>query len=92
MAASFPWQASGRNLTSGGEAGLTRLVYCEESKRLLGATLVGTNAGELLAELTLAIEMGARLEDVALTVHAHPTLSETVAFAAERALGTLTDL
>ena len=93
-AASFPWQASGRNLTSGAGAGagLTRLVYCEESKRLLGATLVGTNAGELLAELTLAIEMGARLEDVALTVHAHPTLSETVAFAAERALGTLTDL
>ncbi|WP_439622889.1 dihydrolipoyl dehydrogenase [Shinella sp.] len=89
---SFPWQASGRNLASGGGAGLTRLVYCEDSGRLLGATLVGANAGELLAELTLAIEMGARLEDVALTVHAHPTLSETVAFAAERALGTLTDL
>lgn len=89
---SFPWAASGRNLASGGGAGLTKLVYCPDSERLLGATLVGANAGELLAELVLAIEMGATLSDLALTVHAHPTLSETAAFAAERALGTLTDL
>lgn len=89
---SFPWAASGRNLASGGGDGLTKLVYCPESHRLLGATLIGPNAGELLAECTLAIEMGATLEDIALSVHAHPTMSETVAFAAERALGMLTDL
>ena len=89
---SFPWAASGRNLASGGGDGLTKLVYCPDTRRLLGATLIGSNAGELLAECTLAIEMGATLEDIALTVHAHPTLSETVAFAAERALGILTDL
>lgn len=88
----FPWAASGRNLASGGGDGLTKLVYNPETGRLLGATLVGSNAGELLAEMVLAIEMGATLEDIALTVHAHPTLSETTAFAAERALGTLTDL
>lgn len=89
---SFPWLASGRNLSSGGGDGLTKLIYCPDSHRILGATLVGKNAGELLAECTLAIEMGATLHDIALSVHAHPTLSETVAFAAERALGTLTDL
>lgn len=90
--ASFPWAASGRNLSSGGGDGLTKLVYCPDSHRILGATLIGRNAGELLAECVLAIEMGATLEDIALTVHAHPTLSETFAFSAERALGTLTDL
>lgn len=90
--ASFPWGASGRNLASGGGDGLTKLVYCPETHRLLGATLVGRNAGEPLAECVLAMEMGATLEDVSLSVHAHPTLSETVGFAAERALGTLTDL
>lgn len=90
--ASFPWAASGRNLSSGGGDGLTKLVYCPDSHRLLGATIVGRNAGELLAECVPAMEMGATLEDLALSVHAHPTLSETVGFAAERALGTLTDL
>jgi len=90
--ASFPWAASGRSLASGGGDGLTKLVYCPETQRLLGATIVGRNAGELLAECVLAMEMGATLEDVALSVHAHPTLSETVGFTAERALGTLTDL
>lgn len=90
--ASFPWAASGRNLSSGGGDGLTKLVYCPDTHRLLGATIVGRNAGELLAECVLAMEMGATLEDVALSVHAHPTLSETVGFTAERALGTLTDL
>ena len=89
---SFPWAASGRNLSSGGGHGLTKLVYDPDTLQILGVTLVGTNAGELLAELVLAMELGATIQDVALTVHAHPTLSETVAFAAERALGTLTDL
>ena len=89
---SFPWAASGRNLASGGGDGITKLVYCSETHRLLGASIVGRGAGELLSELVLAIEMGSTLEDIALTVHAHPTLSETTAFAAERALGTLTDL
>ena len=89
---SFPWAASGRNLASGGGAGLTKLIYCPETHRVLGASIVGKGAGELLAELVLAIEMSATLEDIALTVHAHPTLSETIAFSAERALGTLTDL
>lgn len=90
--ASFPWAASGRNLASGGGDGLTKLVYCPETQRLLGATIVGRNAGELLAECVLAMEMGATLEDMSLSVHAHPTLSETIGFTAERALGTLTDL
>ena len=71
---------------------MTKLIYCPDTHRILGASLVGKNAGELLAECTLAIEMGATLEDIALSIHAHPTLSETIAFAAERALGTLTDL
>lgn len=91
-AVSFPWMASGRNLASGGQDGLTKLVYDDSTGRVLGGSLVGKNAGELLAELTLAIEMGATLEDLALTIHAHPTLSETIAFAAERAIGSLTDL
>ncbi|WP_377504613.1 dihydrolipoyl dehydrogenase [Octadecabacter sp. R77987] len=90
--ARFPWAASGRNLASGGGDGLTKLVYCPQTHRLLGATIVGRNAGEFLSECVLAMEMGATLEDVSLSVHAHPTLSETVGFAAERALGTLTDL
>lgn len=89
---SFPWAASGRNLASGGTDGVTKLVYCTETHRILGASIVGRGAGELLSELVLAMEMGSTLEDIALTVHAHPTLSETTAFAAERALGTLTDL
>lgn len=89
---SFPWAASGRNQASGGGHGLTKLIYCPDTHRILGASIVGKGAGELLAELVLAIEMSATLEDIALTVHAHPTLSETIAFSAERALGTLTDL
>ncbi|WP_170378623.1 dihydrolipoyl dehydrogenase [Ruegeria atlantica] len=88
----FPWSASGRNLASGSEEGFTKLVYCPNSHRLLGATLVGQNAGELLSECVLAIEMGATLKDIALTVHAHPTLSETIQLATERALGSITDL
>lgn len=90
--ARFPWAASGRNLASGAGDGLTKLLYDPETHRILGASLVGRNAGELIAEVVLAIEMHATLADLALTIHAHPTLSETVSFAAERALGTLTDL
>ena len=88
----FPWEASGRNIACGGEAGMTKLVYCKETGRILGGTLIGSHAGELLSEITLAIEMGANLEDLSLTIHPHPTFSETLAFSAERALGTLTDL
>lgn len=89
---SFPWAASGRNLASGGGDGLAKLIYCPGTHQVLGAAIVGRNAGELLAECVLAMEMGATLEDISLSVHAHPTLSETIGFSAERALGTLTDL
>jgi dihydrolipoamide dehydrogenase len=89
---SFPWSASGRALAIDGAAGLTKLLHDPATGRLLGAGMVGPNAGELLAEIGLALEMGADVEDVALTVHAHPTLSETVSLAAEMAAGTITDL
>ncbi|MDQ3572971.1 MAG: dihydrolipoyl dehydrogenase [Actinomycetota bacterium] len=88
----FPWQASGRALTLGRPEGMTKLLIDPESHRVLGAGIVGPNAGDLIAEATLAIEMGADAEDVGLTIHPHPTLSETVAFAAEMAEGTITDL
>ena len=88
----FPWNASGRNLTMGRRDGLTKLLWDKSSKRLLGAAIAGTSAGELLSETTLAFEMGADLEDIALTIHPHPSLSETVMFAAEIGLGTITDL
>ncbi len=90
--ASFPWAASGRALSMGRSDGLTKLVLEPETHRILGAGIVGINAGELLAEVVLAIEAGADAEDVALTIHAHPTLSETLGFAAEMAEGTITDL
>jgi dihydrolipoamide dehydrogenase len=90
--ASFPWAASGRALAMGRDDGTTKLLWDPQSKRIIGAGIVGTNAGELLAELVLAMEMGADLEDLALTVHAHPTLSETPMFAAEMGLGSITDL
>jgi dihydrolipoamide dehydrogenase len=88
----FPWQASGRALSLDRSEGLTKLLVDPESRRVIGAGIVGPNAGELIAEATLAIEMGADAEDVGLTIHAHPTLSETVGFAAEMAEGTITDL
>ncbi|HEY1726638.1 MAG TPA: dihydrolipoyl dehydrogenase [Steroidobacteraceae bacterium] len=88
----FPWAASGRSLSIGRDEGLTKLLFDPATHRLLGAGIVGTNAGELIAEVALAIEMGADAADIGLTVHAHPTLSETVAFAAEAVDGTLTDL
>jgi len=89
---SFPWIASGRNLSLGRDDGLTKLLFDPKTHRLLGAGIVGTNAGDLIAELALAIEMGCDAEDISLTVHPHPTLSETVMFAAEAFEGTITDL
>ena len=88
----FPWAASGRALATGREDGLTKLIFEKETHRLLGAAMVGVNAGELIAETVLALEMGADAEDIGLTVHPHPTLSETVFFAAEMAEGSITDL
>jgi dihydrolipoamide dehydrogenase len=88
----FPWAASGRSLSIARDEGLTKLIVDPNTHRVLGAGIVGTNAGELIAEVGLAIEMGADAADIGLTVHAHPTLSETVAFAAEAIDGTLTDL
>jgi len=88
----FPWAASGRSLALNRDEGFTKLLFDKESHRVIGAGIVGTNAGELIAEAGLSIEMGADAADIGLTVHAHPTLSETVAFAAEAFEGTLTDL
>ena len=88
----FPWAASGRALSIARSEGLTKLTLEKDSGRVIGAGLVGVNAGELLAEAVLAIEMGATAEDIGLTIHAHPTLSETICFAAEMAEGTITDL
>ncbi len=90
--ASFPWVASGRALSIARTEGLTKLILEKDTRRVIGAGIVGPNAGELLAEAVLAIEMGADAEDIGLTIHAHPTLSETVCFAAEMAEGTITDL
>jgi dihydrolipoamide dehydrogenase len=90
--ASFPWAASGRALSIARTEGATKLIFDKETHRLIGAGIVGTNAGELLAETVLAIEMGADAEDLGLTIHSHPTLSETVGFAAEMKEGTITDL
>lgn len=88
----FPWAASGRALATGRDDGMTKLLFDRENRRLLGAAIVGVNAGELIAETVLALEMGADMVDVGLTIHPHPTLSETVCFAAEMAEGTITDL
>jgi dihydrolipoamide dehydrogenase len=88
----FPWAASGRALSIARTEGMTKLIMDKASGRVIGAGIVGINAGELLAEAVLAIEMGATAEDIGLTIHAHPTLSETIGFAAEMAEGTITDL
>jgi dihydrolipoamide dehydrogenase len=88
----FPWAASGRSLSQGRDEGFTKLLFDPQTRRLLGAGMVGPNAGELIAEAALAIELGADAADIALTIHPHPTLSETFAFAAEGFEGTLTDL
>jgi dihydrolipoamide dehydrogenase len=88
----FPWVASGRSLSLGRDEGFTKVLFDPETHRVLGAGIVGPNAGELIAELVLAIEMGADATDVGLSIHPHPTLSETVGLAAEAFEGTLTDL
>ena len=88
----FPWAASGRSLSIGRSEGITKGLFDFESGKILGMGICGTNAGELISEASLAIEMGCDMSDIALTVHAHPTLSETTAFAAEMAEGTITDL
>jgi len=88
----FPWAASGRSLSIGRNEGITKVLFDKNTHKIIGAGMVGTNAGELIAEAVLALEMGADIEDIALTVHPHPTLSETFNFAAEMAEGTITDL
>ncbi len=88
----FPWAASGRSLSLGRDEGFTKLLFDPVTGRVVGGGIVGPNAGELIAEVALAIEMGADAHDIGLTVHPHPTLSETVAMAAEAYAGTLTDL
>jgi dihydrolipoamide dehydrogenase len=88
----FPWAASGRSLSLGRDEGLTKALFEKDTGRLIGAGIVGPNAGELIAEAVLALEMGADAEDIGLTIHPHPTLSETLGFAAEMAEGSITDL
>ena len=88
----FPWAASGRALSMGREEGMTKLIFCKTTKRILGAGIVGLNAGDLISEAALAIEMSCDVEDIALTIHPHPTLSETIAQSAEMFEGTITDL
>ena len=88
----FPWAASGRSLSIGRNEGMTKVLFEKDSHKIIGAGMAGTNAGELIAEAVLALEMGADVEDIALTVHPHPTLSETFNFAAEVAEGTCTDI
>ena len=90
--ASFPWAASGRSLGMGRNEGLTKLLFDKSSGRIIGAGIVGPHAGDLISEANLALEMGADAADIALTIHPHPTLSETVNFAAEMVEGTITDL
>ncbi len=90
--ATFPWAASGRAQASNSTNGLTKILYDKKTKKILGAGIAGENAGELISESVLGLEMGANIEDIALTVHPHPTLSETTFFASEIADGTITDL
>lgn len=88
----FPWVANGRSLSLGRDEGVTKILFDKSSNRIIGAAIVGPNAGDLIAECTLAIEMGADAQDIGLTIHPHPTLSETVCMAAEAFEGTITDL
>jgi dihydrolipoamide dehydrogenase len=88
----FPWAASGRSLSIGRDEGVTKVLFDEATHRLIGCGIVGPNAGDLIAEATLAIEMGADAADIGLTIHPHPTLSETIGMAAEMYEGTITDL
>ena len=88
----FPWAASGRALSIDRDEGMTKILWDPETKRILGAGITGTNAGELIAEAVLALEMGADVDDMSLTIHPHPTLSETLCFSAEMQAGSITDL
>ena len=88
----FPWVASGRSLSLGRDEGLTKLIFDENTRQVIGAGIVGPHAGDLIAEVALAIEMGCDAQDLGLTVHPHPTLSETIAMSAEAFEGTITDL
>ena len=88
----IPWAASGRALALGRTEGFTKLLWDKQTGRIIGGAIVGPGAGDLVAEIGLAIEMGADAADIGMTIHPHPTLSETVAFAAEAYEGTLTDL
>ena len=88
----FPWAASGRAISTNRTEGMTKLIFDKKTDRLIGAAIVGTNAGELIAETVLAIEMGADAHDIGLTIHPHPTLSESIAMASEIKEGTITDL
>jgi dihydrolipoamide dehydrogenase len=90
--AAFPWAASGRSLSLGRDEGMTKVIFDETTDRLIGCGIVGPSAGDLIAEAALAIELGADAADIGLTIHPHPTLSETVAMAAEAFEGTITDL
>ncbi len=88
----FPWAASGRALAINAIEGKTKLLFDPNSKKIISAGIVGPNAGDLIGEAVLAIEMGADAEDIGLSIHPHPTLTETVANAAEMFSGTITDL
>ncbi|MBF7072069.1 dihydrolipoyl dehydrogenase [Glaciecola sp. MH2013] len=91
-AATFPWAASGRAIASAATDGLTKMIFEKDTGRVIGGAIIGTNAGEMLGEIGLAIEMGADAEDVALTIHAHPTLNESIGLAAEIFEGSITDM
>jgi dihydrolipoamide dehydrogenase len=88
----FPWGASGRALSAGAANGSSKVLFDRKTGRIIGAGICGSNAGELIHEAVLALEMGADAEDISRTVHAHPTLAETFALAAEMVAGSITDL
>ena len=90
--AKFPWMASGRAISLNRTEGMTKLIFDKDSHRILGGAIIGPNAGELISEITLAVEMGCDAEDISLTIHPHPTLSESVMMATEIFEGTITDL
>ena len=90
--AAFPWAASGRSLSLARDEGMTKLLFDQDTHRIIGGGIVGPNAGDLIAEVALAIEMGCNAEDIGKTIHPHPTLSETIGMAAEAFSGTITDL
>jgi len=88
----FPWQASGRAIANGRDEGFTKLIFDNDSGRIIGGTIVGTGAGDLISEVCLAIEMGAAAVDIGKTIHPHPTLGESIGMAAEIFKGTCTDV